>query len=271
MSAETEESSGQIVDFHNHVIPGVDDGARDANDAREALAAMQADGVRALVATPHVDASIALREDRLNERMGEVDAGWTGLEGVLQDFPDLDVRRGAEVKLDLPDPDLTDPRFRLGASSFVLVEFPYFTVPPRSGRVMAHLRSRGWTPIVAHPERYGGMLSGVDVIEEWRAAGAYLQVNGPSLTGRYGEEPRQAAIRILERGWVDYLSSDYHARGRPGIVGYRETLLALGGEEQVTLLMETNPGRMLMNEAPLPVPPLSAKRGLWDRISDAFR
>ncbi|MGH7504412.1 MAG: CpsB/CapC family capsule biosynthesis tyrosine phosphatase, partial [Longimicrobiales bacterium] len=183
----------------------------------------------------------------------------------------VEVRRGAEVKLDLPEPDLSDPRFRLGGGTFVLVEFPYFTVPPRSSRVMAHLRSQGWTPIVAHPERYGGMLSGLDVLEEWRSAGADLQVNGPSLIGRYGEEARIAAFRILENGWADYLSSDYHAHGRPDITAYREALRSIGGEEQMLLLTEMNPRRMLDDQTPLPVAPLALKRSLWDRISGTFR
>ncbi|MGH7506736.1 MAG: CpsB/CapC family capsule biosynthesis tyrosine phosphatase, partial [Longimicrobiales bacterium] len=76
------ESRNRVVDFHNHVIPGVDDGARNEDDSREALEAMMADGVRALVASPHIDASIASRADRLTERMHEVDVGWTALEDV---------------------------------------------------------------------------------------------------------------------------------------------------------------------------------------------
>lgn len=264
-------AGGRVVDFHNHVIPGVDDGARDEADAREALAAMRADGVRVVVASPHVDASIALRQDRMDERMGELDAGWARLQAIAPEFPELEIRRGAEVKLDTPEPDLGDERFRLAGGRFVLFEFPYFTIPPRSARAFALVRAQGWIPIVAHPERYPGIRSDIDIVAEWRAAGAYVQVNGPSLTGRYGEEPRAASLGMLENGWVDYLSSDYHARGRPDIAAYRQAVLDCGGEEQMVLLTETNPDRLLRDEAPLPVAPLAAKRTLWDRIASPFR
>ena len=263
--------SGQVIDFHNHVIPGVDDGARDETDTRAALAAMRADGVRVLIASPHVDASIALRQDRMDERMGELDAGWARLRTIAPEFPEVDIRRGAEVKLDTPEPDLGDERFRLAGGRFVLFEFPYFTIPPRSAAAFALVRAQGWLSIVAHPERYAGIRSDLDIVTEWRAAGAYVQVNGPSLTGRYGEEPRAAGLVMLESGQVDYLSSDYHARGKPDIAAYRQALLESGGEEQMVLLTETNPDRLLRDEAPLPVPPLAAKRTLWDRLAAPFR
>jgi protein-tyrosine phosphatase len=271
MPADGTLDTRSIVDFHNHVIPGVDDGARDEDGARGALAAMRDDGVQALIATPHVDAAIALRAERFDERMAELDAGWARLQRVLPEFPELEVRRGAEVKLDTPEPVLDDPRMRLGGGSFVLIEFPYFTIPPHADRALATVRAQGWLPIVAHPERYGGLLDELDLARAWRLAGAYLQVNGPSLTGRYGEEPRAAARALLENGCVDYLSSDYHARGRPGIRSYRQLLIDLGGEEHAELLTRTNPARLLRGELPLPVPPLAGRRTLWDRLTAPFR
>src|SRR5690606_10066274 len=112
--------------------------------------AMHKDGVAIVVATPHVDASIALRQDRMDERMGELDAGWARLQAIIAESSHLEVRRGAEVKLDTPDPVLDDERFRLAGGRFVLFEFPYFTVPPRSAAAFAHVRAQGWIPIVAH-------------------------------------------------------------------------------------------------------------------------
>jgi protein-tyrosine phosphatase len=261
-----------VVDFHNHVIPGVDDGARDPEETRSALNTLTSSGVRTLIATPHVDASIVIRGDRFESRMAELDAGWATLvEVAAAGFPELTVHRGAEMKLDMPDPDFSDPRLRLAGGRFVLVEFPYFTVPPRSTRVIAHIVEQDRVPVIAHPERYGGMEADPAIVQQWRAAGAYLQVNGASLIGRYGPEARSAAITLLENGWADYFSSDYHARGRSEILTYRDLLIEMGAEAQCELLMWVNPTRLLEGEAPLPVPALSVKRGLWDRITGAFR
>lgn len=261
-----------FVDFHSHLIPGVDDGARNGDESRAALEAMRSAGVGAVVTTPHVSGSIVLRPDQFETRMRELDNGWAELVRVRDEtVPELDVRRGAEVKLDVPDPDFTDPRLRLAGGRFVLVEFPYFTVPPRSTRVIVAIRERGWIPVIAHPERYRDIESDTALVEEWRAVGAYLQVNGPSLTGRYGPAARSAATLLLERGWIDYLSSDYHARGETGIVEYRAMLAQIGADAQAELLMRTNPARLLNDEPPWPVPPLHARRGLWERIAAVFR
>jgi len=243
-----------LVDLHNHVIPGVDDGAQDAAEARLALATLARDGVSALVATPHVELSLTGRE-ALASRLDEIDAAWLVLESCAQGSGVV-VQRGAEVRLGEADPDLSDPRLRLAGGRFVLVEFAFFTVPPRSERVLASIVRRGLLPIVAHPERYSGLDPGLEVVESWRAAGALLQVNGGSLLGRYGTAPARSAAALLARGWVDYLASDYHARGAPRIRETREYLEMHGGQEQSELLTRVNPARLLRDEKPLAVPAL---------------
>jgi protein-tyrosine phosphatase len=240
------------VDFHNHTIPGVDDGAADTAASAEALALFAAQGVRAIVATPHVELS---PRGGLTMRLAEIDHGWADLEGVARGRG-ITVHRGAELRLNAADPDLSDSRLRLAGTRFALVEFPWFTIPPRSARTLALIVQRGWLPIVAHPERYDGLDPGLDVVREWREAGAYVQVNGPALLGRYGETARRNALGMLASGCVDYLSSDYHARGRLRIDEYWDALVAMDGEAHAKLLMVTNPSRLLNDERPVEVPSL---------------
>src|SRR5512142_1488486 len=102
------------TDLHNHVIPGVDDGAADEHASREALRAFAADGVGQVVATPHLMGSLTLEEPALAERLAELDAGWARLRPVAAEFPQLVVRRGCEVMLDVPEPSFADERVRLG-------------------------------------------------------------------------------------------------------------------------------------------------------------
>lgn len=273
MQAERQRTSPTgIVDFHNHVIPGVDDGATDLEQSSAALEALRQSGVRALVATPHLDGALTRQPEELAERLAELDAGWRRLSELgAASFPDLELHRGVELMLNTPVPDLSDPRLRLAGGPFVLIEFPYMAVPPNSAHFVAKLRMEGWRPIIAHPERYAGLDAKLEVVERWRRAGAHLQVNAGSLLGRYGAEAGRVALEVIERGWADYLGSDYHARGRVWLRSARESLEALGGEEQARLLMETNPARVLAGEAPVPVPPLQPRRGLWARIAKAFR
>jgi len=240
-----------ITDFHNHVIPGVDDGATDEAETVSALSAMAAEGVTAVVATPHVRL-FASGQGSVEGRLAEIDQGWERLLACAGAMP---LKRGAELRLDTVDPDLEDARLRLGGSRFALVEYPFFAVPPRSTRVLALVVNRGWIPIVAHPERYTGIDAGLDTVREWREAGALIQVNIGSLLGRFGQQATRTAFALLRRGWVDYLGSDYHARGLPRIAEARTLLERSGATAQAELLMVTNPGRLWRDEVPLPVLP----------------
>ena len=260
-----------IVDFHAHLIPGVDDGAQTAEEARVALERVAAASVVVQIATPHIAGS--LTGDGMLERLAQIDVAWQELKRIgAEATPGLALKRGAELKLDIPTPDASDPRLRLDGGPFVLVEFPFMSVPPFAERPLEHLRAHGYVPIIAHPERYTGVDDDVECMRSWRDAGALLQVNGASLIGKYGEEAQARAFNLLERGWVDYLGSDYHARGRVTISAYRDALCELGADEHAELLTETNPARLLEGAAPMPVPPLRARRkGFFDRIASALR
>jgi len=260
-----------IVDFHNHVMPGVDDGAQTADETVEALTAFQNDGVTVVVATPHVDGSSTLQAAEIAGRLRELDGAFERLEACAAQVGNMRVERGIELLLDVPEPDLTDARLRLAGGRFVLMEFPFMTVPPESGRALGAIVKSGVIPIIAHPERYHGFAGNTDMAADWKDSGALLQVNGGSLLGRYGPGARAAAFELLQRGWVDYLCSDYHARGPALVAQYVGMLEAIGAQEQVRMLTETNPSRMLEGLSPLPVPLLRIKRTLWSRVTEAFR
>lgn len=260
-------------DLHSHLVPGVDDGARTLDDALDGVARMVDLGIRRIVTTPHFDGSLTLDPDGFASRMERMDRAWNEIRRAVDDaHPDLDFRRGHEVMLDLPDVDLSDDRLRLGGTSFVLVEWPRLHVPPETPKVVSRIRFGGLVPVVAHPERYGGVGPEMGVVGEWRRQGAYLQVSHGSLLGRYGERARRRAFRLIERGWADYLSTDFH--GRPGLELYldeaREVLDELGGAEQFSILTAANPARLLEDREPLPVPALEIERSVWHRIRDLF-
>ena len=260
-----------IIDFHNHLIPGVDDGAQDLEEAEAGVAAFVADGVGGFVATPHVDASLTVKPEQIAERLAEIDEGWSLLDAMCaEQFPRVQVFRAVELLLDVPEPDLSDPRIRINGGPFFLMEFPFMMVPPQSVRVISMLAQSGYTPIIAHPERYQGVVDPA-IAEEWKGAGALLQVNGGSLLGKYGSQAKKLAFHLLERGWADYLCSDFHARGAPLVAQYEGLLIELGGEEQANTLMRTNPARMLSGQRPLPVPALRLRKpNLWARVGALF-
>lgn len=254
-----------MIDFHNHLVPCVDDGAADVEQAVAALAVFREQGVHTAVATPHVNGSLTGTPAALAERLAEIDAGWAALEAAAEGSG-VRVLRGAEIMLDVPAPDLSDPRLRLAGTSAVLVEFPFMNVPPNALQALFELRMAGWTPVLAHPERYANAAPDLSDAAEWRRMGAALQVNAGSLLGRYGKSASALAWGLVEHGLAAYLGSDYHARGRCAVAECRAELERRGGEHHARLLLEENPRRMLEGEPPLPVPPLSPPRPFWKRV-----
>jgi protein-tyrosine phosphatase len=256
-----------MIDFHNHVIPGVDDGAGDLDQSREALRTMWAQGITTVVATPHVKGSLTDDERGLSAFLDHVDGAFAELKAMAAaEFPGLRLERGHEVMLDTPQLRPADARLRLAGTPFVLVEFPFMMVPPNAPQAVFDLKMQGYFPIVAHPERYGNVDPSLAHPEEWRRVGGLLQVNAGSLLGRYGKGPQEIAWGLLRAGMVDYLSSDFHARGSCWTQGARAALEREGAGEQARLLTETNPARMLEGLPPLPVPALARPRSLWRRL-----
>jgi protein-tyrosine phosphatase len=261
-----------LLDFHNHVIPGVDDGAADDEQAATALQAFSDQSIDTLIATPHINASLTLTPDLLEERLKEIDAGWHRLTSLVATrFPAMRVHRGAEVMLDTPQPVLSDLRLRLAGGRFALVEYPFMGVPPQSTSVLQLLIRGDIVPVIAHPERYTSMTVTSPLPAEWKAAGALLQVNAGSIVGRYGPQARDNALALLERGMADYICSDFHARSRPATAAAREALAELGGAEIAEILTAVNPRRLLDGEMPLPVPSLQRQHGMLGRIREWLR
>jgi protein-tyrosine phosphatase len=258
------------LDFHSHLIPGVDDGAADVPQSLAALRAFAAQGVTTCITTPHFDGSLTRQPRALEARLAELDAGWERLAAAREGVEGIPtMARGVELMLDVPDVDVSDPRLRLAGGPFVLCEFPAMLLPPNAELAVKQFVARGWTPIIAHPERYRNHEADLMTIGRCRVAGAYLQVNAGSLVGQYGSEAQTTAVRLLTRGWVDYLSSDHHARGVPATAAAITWLEGRDAAEQAHQLTVSNPRRILAGERPIPVTPIerrAPRRPWWQRL-----
>jgi len=260
-----------FADIHSHLVPGVDDGARTVDETLDSVERMTREGIRKIITTPHLDGSLSRSWPRLNRRLTSVSEAFErAAEAVARHFPEVEFRRGHEVMLDVPDPDLSDPRLRLADSRFVLVEWPRLHLPPGTPMVLQRLVDGGVRPVVAHPERYVGV--NLDVVWSWREAGAFMQVNYGTFLGRYGTAAETLAIRLLRRGWVDVLASDSHGRSSQGTIRMEasQRIAAIGGERVLQYLSRTNPRRIMRDELPVAVPPLVPERSFWERVREVF-
>lgn len=255
-----------MLDFHNHLMPAVDDGAADLDESRAGIRALLADGITAIITTPHITASLGNRGG-LDLYLDRIAESFDALKDLAaREFPQLRIERGFEVMLDIPQPNLDDPLLRLAGTTFALVEFPYMNIPPNSAFALRELRQSGWTPIIAHPERYSNINPDLAVMDEWRDAGAYVQINSGSLVGSYGPRAKRLAWAILEQGAADYLCSDYHSRGKCTFGAAVSEMKRRGFDLQLAALKK-NGLRILADQQPVDVPPFSGKpKSGWAKV-----
>lgn len=247
-----------MIDIHSHLLPGVDDGSPTIDVSLPVLRRFAAAGVRAVVCTPHLEASRAASAPY--DRHVEI------LDALRQRAPaELRLELGWEIMLDVPGADLRSPRLALAGSTAVLVEFSHGGVPPTAAQELFRHRMSGIVPVLAHVERYLGTT--LERVEEWRGVGVVIQVDSAALAGQ--GRAQRLAVELIQRGLVDVIASDNHGDSR-SLATARDWLIDMGGHEQAKLLTDTNASRILANEAPLPVPPLEPRRGMLTRLRTLF-
>jgi protein-tyrosine phosphatase len=245
-----------MIDIHTHLLPGVDDGSPNADHSALVISRLQREGVRGIVCTPHLNASRAAQ------------APFDQHAQLLEHLRDLTpsgpvLHPGFEIMLDTDTFDLSDPRFGLGDSRAVLVEFPRRGLPPNATEQLLRVRSQGRLPVVAHPERYIGCTT--EMIATWRELGAVIQCDAMALLG--GGPMTAFARAMLGAGMVDILASDNHGDRRSLSIAVM-WLTEIGGSVQAGLLTSENPAHLLAGDPLLPVPPVSFQRGVFERLRE---
>jgi protein-tyrosine phosphatase len=244
-----------MIDLHSHILPGLDDGSRTVEDARELARRAAADGVTAIAATPHV------RQD-YPTRPGEMERGVLRLrEDFLEQGIAVEVLHGGELDLGmlatLDDDDLR--RFTLAQSGrYLLLEFPYTGWPPGLEELVYGLGLRGFVAVLAHPERNRAVQSSPRRLGDAVRGGALVQITAASVDGRIGRSAQKAARRLLDLGLAHLLASDAHT---PEIreAGLGAAAEAVGDEALGRFLTVDAPAAIVAGEA-VPEPPRKARR-----------
>lgn len=217
---------------------------------------MHREGVRAIVCTPHLNASRA--------GSAPFDEHAVLLTRLRRTAPEtLELYHGFEIMLDTSAIDLLDERLGLGGSHARLVEFPRRGLPPEATDQLLHIRSEGLVPVVAHPERYHGCTA--ETIARWRDIGAVIQCDAMALLG--GGPMTEFAREMLGAGQVDILASDNHG-DRRSLASAVSWLTEIGAAEQATMLTAANPALLLKDQPLHAVPPVSFHRGVFDRLRE---
>ena len=238
-----------MIDVHFHCLPETDDGPATWQEAVDLCRAAAADGVTALVATPHV-----LRGDWLNEDPAVRDQLILKLNTMLGGRPS--VLAGCEYffsadAVELWEKGKSGPLTGLNRTGYLLLEFPAGPIPPVTAAVFHELALLDVTPVIAHPERHRVFAQHPPVLEELVRRGAVVQITAGSLLGDFGEGPLEACSEFLRRGLVRLVASDAHslAHRPPHLSAARDLVSKAWGSEVELGLFEANPRAVIAGEA----------------------
>lgn len=205
------------LDFHSHILPGLDDGARDIEDAVELVMSMKAWGFERITCTPHITNKYRNTPETIVSSFEKLQ------EALQQSGTDMDLRMSAEYRL-VPEtwPEVLEKGWIMPIEDrFVLMELPIFN-PKDIGNIkpaeeFRKVISMGLTPLLPHPERYSYLSH--DELLRFIDAGVKIQSNYGSLAGLYGEEVRMKVMELIDEGLVSYFGTDMHNLHYVNVIG----------------------------------------------------
>lgn len=196
-----------MIDFHTHILPGIDDGSHSVEESLEMLRLEMSQGVDTIFLTPHFYAQEQYPEQFLKRRERAMEQ----LQNAIpydEAVPNFVL--GAEV---MYYPGMSKweqlPRLALGQTGYILIEMPGNRVPGGAMRELEEIyMQRNLIPILAHVERYFQPLRIRELMDQLEDLPVLLQLNGTYLIDRH---TRKHAISLLKQGRVQLIGSDCHS------------------------------------------------------------
>lgn len=216
------------TDIHSHLIPGIDDGVPDVETSIARIKDLQSMGFQALITTPHIMTDLYPNTPEI------ICSGLATVQQALEaEGIDMPITAAAEYLLDESFAEkLNKGELLTLGDQYVLVEMSFISPPPNANELLFQLQTKGYRPILAHPERYGYLRGDQDLkqYERLKERGCLLQLNLLSLVGYYGPDVKKRAIRMIEADLFDLAGTDLHnerhAQGlRELLEDYRATKL----------------------------------------------
>lgn len=200
-----------FTDWHSHILPGVDDGVQEMQKSLKILQSYEDAGIDEVWLTPHIMEDIPNTTDGLRARFAELQSAYSG---------PVKLHLASENMMDkvLLERLETDDLLPIGPEgNMLLVETSYFNAPMGMHDTLRKVMSKGYFPLLAHPERYNYITS-MDEYRKMRDMGVRFQINLMSLCGHYGPVVRDKAVKLVKEGMCEHLGSDLHRRAHYEVI-----------------------------------------------------
>ena len=194
------------IDIHSHLLPGIDDGAKTFEDSLRLTQALQSFGISQFITTPHIiqhvwenthEQIIANKNNTVEQlRKKDINIPFQAAAEYLMDDQFVRLFQNQDL-LSLKD-------------NYVLVEMSYINAPIQLYSILFDLRVAGYTPVLAHPERYLFYHKNFSEYEKLKKAGCLFQLNLLAVVGYYGENISKVAESLLQKGMYDFVGTDVH-------------------------------------------------------------
>lgn len=236
------------IDIHSHILPGVDDGAKNLAMSLQMLRIAQVQGIGEIILTPHNKPMHRnISPQSLLRHMEELqEAMQTG--GI-----NIRLYAGNEIyyRSDVVELLEQGEACTMAGSSYVLVEFNPMDDFEYIRNGIYQLMAGGFKPILAHVERYKGVVSSIGRAEELVRMGCYLQVNAGSIIGKYGYMTKRFTKQMLKKRLVHFVATDAHrdeGNRAPYLQNCVKYIRGHYGEEYMRQLLQVHPRKVIADE-----------------------
>lgn len=198
------------TDIHSHLVPGIDDGSKNMDDSLALLRELSTLGYKKVITTPHI-----LSDLYPNSKKNILE----GYEAVKKEMKknniSLELEVASEYFLDNHFTELIERDELLSfGDNYILFELSFVQEPMDLDKIIFDLQLAGYTPVIAHPERYSYWHNDFNKYQKLFAKDVVLQVNINSLSGHYSAEAQKIAEKLIDNNLVHLIGTDLHHLGQ---------------------------------------------------------
>ncbi len=242
-----------MIDVHAHILPDLDDGPSTWEDSLEMARMAVDDGIRTMVASPHLFKSRSVNLAEINHKDKIFDKINDFKQKLLTAGIDLEVIPGCDFPLSFEGLQLLEDGQVITINDgkrYLLLEFPDSSLPPAAEEICFRLQSKGLTPIITHPERHFIFREMPEKLRRLLDLGCLAQITAASLTGGFGRGVARTAREMLRKGYCHILASDAHdPRRRPPLLREAvEEASSLVGKDRALAMVTTTPEKIIKGE-----------------------